>query len=143
MKPNSKPTLKPRKPDADTRRIHTWKGRVFSDEHGLFNSPYEFQFFVDQEVAMDPFFERPDFVWTAKRLPPVRIDFMDVQYLIESCPSTPTQKSVQDLRTAVKAFNTANATVRYVPDYSAIVPMEWTVTTPAKRVSPPADDSDI
>lgn len=130
------------KPTAATKRVHNWKDRVYSEKHGVFESPYEFQFFVEQEVAMDPFFEKPDYVWAAKVVPSVRIDPKDVDYLLSIQQATPTRKSLKALRAAVEQFNIANARVAYGPDHSTIIPLEWAIQSP-KKPKPPAEPSEI
>lgn len=140
------PTPTFRQPTADTKRAPRWTGRVYSDEFPdrgdhVFASPYDFQYFIEQEFAMDPHLVKPDFVWVAKRIPPTRVDFRDVQYLIECCPLPPTPKSVEDLKAAIEAFNIANAVVRYAPDYTTIVPLYWDEPAPKKRK--PAPEGEI
>jgi len=135
------------KPDAKTKRNPTWTGPVYSEQFSrnnshVFESPYEFQYFIEQEASMDQFLEKPDYVWATKLLPPVRMDWKDAQYIVASSSPLAIPKSIKKLEAAINEFNADNARPTLGPDYSTIVPLQWLDPAPKKSARPQAPPED-
>lgn len=134
---------------AKARRTSKWNGFVYAETYYqgkgcVFESVYEFQYFIYEEASMDPFLEKPDFIWAAKEAPSIRLVADDLFYLATWPLKRRIAKGLTELKaaitSAVEAFNTANARVVFHPDYSIIIPLQWDepVIKKAQRLPEPA-----
>lgn len=120
---------------SEAKRDPDWVGWVFSDEYGggsdgFFDSPEEFMERLNDDIDRDPDLGRPEFVWATVSRPIVNIGVDDVLGLItEDRPESWDEgdlNGVDELKSALAAFNAANTDLMYEPDRTVIVPLDWT-----------------
>lgn len=136
---------------AEASRFPNYKGWVYSDDFkgsndGYFESARDFMEEVYQEMDYDPHLNPPDYVWGTISRPIVNISLDDVLNLItEDRPenwSTDDLNGVGELQSALTEFNTSNPKLMYEPDRTTIVPLQWDVKPPKKKIQPPPLDPD-
>lgn len=122
---------------SEAKQDPAWTGWVYSDDYsggseGFFESAEDFMERLNDDMERDPEIVRPQYVWATRAIPIVNIDVDDVIGLItEDRPENWEESDlngVEELKSAIAAFNAANPALMYDPDQTVIVPLNWEPT---------------